>query len=342
MDRMSILIVGNYIEDNGGISGIIYNHFIKVREEGHDVAIFNTKRSSFERLFLFLPLLIKSRNYNIIHVHGCSSFGFYPVVLGIIVGRCFYRKRTVVTYHGGGAEEFLQKHSKFVRTILLKANCVMVMSGFLQNVFKKYRIDTTILPNLIDVEIREDSFLCFDLPRLISIRALKRNYNIDDIINALSIINEKYPNSQLKIIGTGEKYELLLSLSEQLKVANVTFEGMLINEQIPDELLKSNIMISVPSFDNQPMSILEAFACGVPVISSRVGGIPFMIEDWETGFLVDVHKPEQIAEKVNWIMTNPEKTKKVIENAKSEVKRYQWSSIKKQLFDIYEGEIQKA
>ena len=340
-DRMKILIIGNYIKDNGGISGVIFNHYTKIKVDGHEVAIFNTKKNPFARIFLIFLLIFKIRKYNIIHAHGSSNFGFFPIVISIIASKVIFNKRTVVTYHGGGAKSFLQKRGKFIRAILSRADCVTVMSGFLQKIFDDFRIKTEILPNLISVVIREDSSLRFDIPKLVSIRALKSIYNIQDILKAYAIIKETHPTSQLKIVGNGYELDRLLKLSETLKLNDVTFLGSLPNEQVPDELVQSNIMITVPSYDNQPMSILESFACGIPVISTNVGGIPYMIEDGVSGFLVDVNQPLQIAEKVNWIISNSEQTNEIICNAKKELKKHQWEAIKKQLFDIYNNRNEK-
>ncbi|NPD46729.1 glycosyltransferase family 4 protein [Lentimicrobium sp. S6] len=337
MDKMRILILGNYKENKGGISGVIYNHITKIRSEGRDVKIFNTKKTAINRILLIFPLLRELRKYNVIHIHGCSNLGFYPILIGIIASKCIYNRRTIVTYHGGGAKLFLQKWGWFVRPLLSKVDAVTVMSGFLQNIFTEHRIKTIILPNLLNVVVRNEGCLNFDKPRLISIRALKKIYNIDDIIKSFKLVHEKYPDAQLVIAGTGSKAEELSDLREKLNLSNISFLGFLNNKQIPEELLKSNIMISVPSFDNQPMSILEAFASGVPVISSNVGGVPFMIKDGVNGFMVDVNCPKQIAEKISWIMNNPGKTIQIADNAKKELKQYQWESIRGKLFDIYEG-----
>lgn len=337
MSSMRILIIGNYIEGNGGISGVINNHYKKLNEDGNDAVIFNTKKNSIFRLLMIFILIFKVKQYDIIHSHGSSNMGFFPIVISIIAGKIINRKRTIITYHGGGAAEFLNKHHRFIKIILSKADVVTVMSGFLLKTFSKYNINTSILPNLIDIKIIENININFNVPKLVSIRALETIYNIDAVIKAFSIVEKKYPHSQLRIVGKGNELENLTTLATNLELKNISFLGSMTNEQIPDELSSSNIMISVPSFDNQPMSILEAFACGIPVISSNVGGIPYMIKDGINGLLVELNRPAQIAEKVDWIINHPEQTKEIIANAKYELKQYQWSSIKKQLFEIYQG-----
>ncbi len=332
---MKILVIANYRESAGGISGVVFNHIKKISEEGHCIRIFNTKRSSFVRIFLIFSLLIKIRKFSIIHIHGCSGLGFFPVVLGIIASKIFYNKKTIVTYHGGGAESFLRKHPKFIRKVLNKVDHVTVMSGFLQKIFMNYGVHTEILPNLINIEINDNFYPELKSPRIISIRALEKIYNIDDIVNAFSLIKSEYINAELNIFGTGSEYQKIIQLSKRLGLDSINFHGQLPNEQIHVKLMKSNIMISVPSFDNQPMSILEAFAIGIPVISTNVGGIPYLIKDNVTGFLIEKKQPQQIFEKVKWIINNPEKTKIIVDNAKKEVLSFQWNNVKGILFELY-------
>ncbi len=335
MDEIKLLIIGNYAEGKGGISGVISNHYQKLRQEGCQVDIFNTKRHNLIRLFLLLPLIVRLRKYNIIHIHGCSYMGFYPIVLGLIASKWIYHKTTVVTYHGGGAKDFLSKRQRFVRFFLKKADEVTVMSPFLQDIFTAFNIPTVILPNLVDIEVRRDNEVDFTIPKLISLRSLSSIYNIHDIISAYEIVLQNNPKTELTIAGSGEKQAVLKEQAESIQNANITFLGHISNLEIQTILSQANIMISVPSFDNQPMSILEAFACGTLVISSNAGGVPYMIQDGVNGLLVDAHRPEQVAKKIIWVMNHPEERRQIIENAKKAIKQYQWHNIKEQLLQIY-------
>ena len=139
----------------------------------------------------------------------------------------------------------------------------------------------------------------------------------------------------MSIYGTGSEHNSLTELVAKYGILDVEFLGVIPNEEIPNELSKYNIMVSVPSFDNQPMSILEAFACGLIVISTNVGGIPYMIEDGRNGLLVDVNNPNQIADNIKWIMMNPELALQIIEEGRIEVAKYLWECIRPILFDLY-------
>ncbi|MBP7507419.1 MAG: glycosyltransferase family 4 protein [Prolixibacteraceae bacterium] len=332
---MKILLVANYKGNVGGISGVVFNTWVHLNNDGFNAEIFNTKRSPAARLFLFLPLLKKVKKFDIIHIHGCSYLGFFPILVGIIASKCFYKRKVVVSYHGGGAELFLRRYNNIIINILQKADCVTVMSGFLQDIFKTYGLNTTILPNIFDVPENINIKVDFNTPRLVSVRSLSKLYNIIDIIKAFEMLIGTYNNAELKIIGSGKDIDYLKTFCNERNLNNVEFVGFVPNREIGLALKGSNVFISVPSVDNQPLSILEAFAFGIPVIATDVGGIPYMIEDSFNGLLVKVNCPDQICEKVKWIMENPDKAGALVDNAKKELTKYSWDSIKIKLLRIY-------
>jgi glycosyltransferase involved in cell wall biosynthesis len=332
---MRILIIANYVENKGGISGVVYGHHVKIREEGHFSEIFSTKSNIVSRSSMIFRLAMKIPGFDVVHIHGSSYFGFFPVVLGVIAGKCIHRKKVIVTYHGGGAEAFLQRFGRPVRRVLARADHVTVMSPFLEGIFRRHGIQVTILPNLLLQEKEEIRPLRFGHPRLISIRAIEPNYNVDDIIKAFCLIRRKHTSAELRIAGEGTQTPAMIRLCDELHLRNVRFIGKILNQHMQRELKKSNIMISVPSIDNQPLSILEAFASGIPVVATNVGGVRDMITDRRNGFLVDPHRPDQIARKVDWIMTHKARMNEVTRNAGHELRKHYWESIRPQLFSLY-------
>jgi len=332
---MKILIVANYKKDEGGISGVVINHYNGLKNEGFPVRIFNTKKNSIIRIVLLLKLVFIVKKYDVIHIHCCSGLGFYPAVIGILGAKIFNSKKTVLTYHGGAAEQFLSQYPKFIKYFISKADEITVMSEFLHKTFFKFGINTVILKNVINKAI-EYRKVDFQSVKLVSIRSLSSNYNIHDICESFKLIKKEYPKATLQIVGGGELENRIRESYEE--IAGISFIGRVSNNEIMKILKNNNIFISVPTFDNQPMSILEAFASGLIVISTNVGGIPFMIEKQINGLLVDVNKPEEIKNKVVWIMENKQKANIIIENGYNEVKKYNWSNIGPKLLKLYQNQ----
>ena len=146
---MQILLISNYKKGIGGINAQVYllQQFIN-QEDGWLADIFSTKGNPLRRCIAFLRLLCKARHYDVLHIHACSYWGMVPAVFGIVAGK-LWRKRTIITYHGGEAREYFAKHAAFVRKWLGRADEVVVLSGFLKEIFDQHQISSVVIPNVV-------------------------------------------------------------------------------------------------------------------------------------------------------------------------------------------------
>ena len=331
---MKILLICNYKPGVGGISGQVELLHRKLREEGHTADIFSTKGSFFWRLSIPPRLQEEAENYDVLHIHCCSGWGFLPAVLGVTVGRQL-GKRVVLTYHGGGADTFFDQHSKLVRHYLMHTDQNIVLSGFLAQVFTKHRIPYTIIPNIIELDsshYRERTTL---KPHFICVRAHEPLYNIPCILQAFLQVQKQLPDATLTLVGNGSQHEALVQQASAMKLKNVTFTGRIDNSEIYRHLDQADIMLSAPTVDNMPVSLLEAMNAGLLVISSRVGGVPYMIEDGKTGLLFDSDNADQLAEQMLWAVGHPEHVQRMTTLAHKAVQQYSWSSIKDKILHSY-------
>ena len=275
---MKTLLISNYQHGIGGINAqvdLLYTYLNQ--EEGIQADIFSTKGNPLRRCIAFFLLLCKARRYDVLHIHACSYWGMVPAVMGVIAGK-LWRKRIIITYHGGGAEEFFVKHVAFVRRWLGRANQVVVLSGFLKEIFDQYQIPCVVIPNVV-VLCPQTERTTTIAPKFISIRHLEPLYNIPCILQAYEQVLKVYPNATLDILGRGSQREELEIYVQEHRLSGVNFVGQVPNQQIYDYLAKADIMLSAPKIDNMPVSLLEAMNAGLLVISSRVGGVPYMINE---------------------------------------------------------------
>lgn len=361
---MKILYISNYKKGIGGINAqvdLLYTYLNQ--EDGIKADIFSTKGNPIRRCIAFLLLLCKARRYDILHIHACSYWGMVPAVMGVIAGK-LWRKRIVITYHGGGAEEYFAKHAAFVRRWLSRADQVIVLSGFLKEIFDQYQIPCVVIPNLVVLRPQTERTTTI-APKFISIRHLEPLYNIPCILQAYEQVLKVYPNATLDILGRGSQREELEAYVEEHQLTGVRFIGQVPNQQIYDYLAKADIMLSAPKIDNMPVSLLEAMNAGLLVISSRVGGVPYVINDGlgfsgaenstaettassliassphrpkrPSGLLFESDNAQDLAEKILWALDHPKEVKTIITNAQAEVQKYTWENIKKELFKIYKS-----
>lgn len=331
---MKVLLITNYKAGTGGISGQVEILQRKLREEDNTADIFNTKGTILYRLSLIWRLRKVGKRYDVFHIHCCSGWGFLPAVVGICVGRCL-QKRIILTYHGGGAEEFFQKRTKLVRYFLTRTDTNIVLSGFLGKVFDKFEIPYTIIPNVIELDasnFRERNPI---QPHFISIRTLDPLYNHFCILKAFQLAKQQLPNATLTLVGGGTIRAELEQFVKEQNIQDVTFTGRVDNSEIYRLLDKADIMLSAPHIDNMPVSILEGFNAGLLVISSNVGGVPYMIRDGENGLLFEDDDHQQLAYQMLYAVNHQHISQDIVQQAFHDVQSYTWSNIRPQLLTLY-------
>jgi L-malate glycosyltransferase len=334
---MEILLIGNQPKRAGGLAVQIRLLKEKLEEEGIRVSLVNTKQSLLKRIF-YLPLLLAFKGFrkNVFHIHGCSYAGFFPILLGVIIGKLL-RKKIIVTYHGGDAKAYFDRHGKFAAFFLKKATKVIVLSEFLKSVFKKYGIRTEVIPNILNISshhfVERNTFF----PNLITTRALARIYDIATAIDALAIVQKRYPHATLYIVGTGPEESTLKRIVTDRGIKNVFFTGYVANKEIYYYLNKADIWCNPTTKDNMPMSMLEAINAGLVVVSTNVGGIPYMVEHEKSAWLVNKGDSIGMAKGIFKIIDDPQLAQGFIKNARATLCNYDWTQIKGRLFAIYEN-----
>ena len=331
---MRILFICNYKPGVGGISGQVETLQRHLHEDNHIADLFSTKGSVLKRLCLPFCLNRSIKQYDIIHIHCCSGWGFLPAILGILAGKKG-GKRTILTYHGGGAETFFAKHKRLVTFFLMRTDTNIVLSGFLGTVFDKYQIPYTIIPNIIELDAthyRERNNLN---PDYICIRSHEDIYNIPCILRAFKRVQERIPESTLTLVGDGSQHNALKSLAHEMGIHNISFTGRVANNDIYKHLDKADIMLSSPTVDNMPVSLLEAMNAGLLVISSNVGGVPYILKDRINGYLFESNDDKALSSIMLESVLNQEQSKRITAAAHQSIMSYCWDSIKDRILAIY-------
>ena len=331
---MKILIVANYKENSGGISVQVKSIVSHLVEDGHLATIFTTSGSLMNKMIYPFALLLKGRDYDVFHIHCCSYRGFFPAVLGIMIGKLL-KKTIILTYHGGDADAFFNKRTRFVKFFLSRTDTNVVLSKYHGMVFKKYDLPYVVIPNVFEYDeehFRLRSEIC---PKFICIRSHTETYNIKCIIDAFSKVKQVYESATLTLIGDGLQHQELKDYAAQLDVNDIVFLGRIPNARIFEHLDNSDIMLSSPVIDNMPISLLEGFSAGLLVISSNVGGVPFMIENGKNGLLFESGNSNDLCGKMVWALEHQENSKEMILSAKDSLRAYSWDIVGSRLYSIF-------
>lgn len=294
-------------------------HILKVKTNGiSSKDLFVNKVRIIRSLVNWLYFMKDCQNIiraNVVHIFSSSGLNFILFTLpSLFIGR-LTGSSIIIHYHGGAAEVFFKKYKFLLSIAVSLSDKLIVPSGFLKKVFKDLGYESEIIGNIVDTNKFKYKLSNNITPVILSIRNLTKVYNISCTLRAFQILQIKHPNARLIIAGSGEEEKKLIELSDKLKLNNVSFIGNIENNKIPELMEKSDILINSSRVDNMPGSVLEAFSSGIPVVSTNVGGIPYIIEDKVSGLLANDDEHKVLGQHLIELTNNNELYKTISENA---------------------------
>lgn len=282
-------------------------------------------------------LLLRVYKYDVIHVFSASylSFVIAPTP-AILIGK-LYRRKVLINYHSGEADDHLRRWRRSAIPTIKLADVIIVPSEYLVRVFKEFGLTAHAIYNLVDtarLHFRERVPL---RPLFLSNRNLEVHYGVDRVLRAFAIIQTKFPEAVLEIVGDGSQRRALETLARDLNVRNTTFRGQIPPTSIAGVYDRAEIYLNGSEIDNQPLSLLEAFACGLPIVTTDAGGIPDMVTDRKTGMVVPRGDYAQMADRAIELLNNPEQARQMIENGRQECLKYSWDAVRSAWLNTYHG-----
>lgn len=284
---------------------------------------------------LYWPRLLRElRHADVVHVFSASYFSFLLAPLPAVLVAKLYGKPVVMNYRSGQAPDHL-KRSAIARQTLRKVEANAVPSRFLQEVFACFGISSDIVPNIVDVDLfrfrpREPL-----RPRVLSTRNFEPLYNLPCTLRAFQLIQDRFPDATLTLVGAGSLDGALRQLTGELGLRNVTFAGRVPQEDIWKYYAEADIYLQTPDIDNMPSSVLEAFASGCPVVSTNAGGVPAILTGDLHGLLVPCGDSSGAADAVIRLLEEPGLARRLADAALETCAKYQWSSVRAQWIALY-------
>lgn len=285
----------------------------------------------------YWPLLLRDlRKADVVHVFSASYFSFFLAPLPAVLIAKLYGKPVVMNYRSGQAPDHLAR-SAVARQTLRWVDRNAVPSRFLQEVFARFAIRADVIPNIVDTE--RFRFQTRDplRPRVLSTRNFESLYNLPCTLRAFRLLQNRYPEAQLTLVGAGSEDEAIRRLAEELDLRHVTFAGRVRPEEIWRYYADADIYLQTPDIDNMPSSVLEAFASGCAVVATEAGGVPAILTDGEHGLLVPLNDPAAAATAMIRLLDDPALTRRLTAAARDTCARYQWTSVRSQWIALYRG-----
>jgi len=332
MKKSKLLILGPLFAYGGGeviSQGEILAE--KLRASGYPVMTASHKSNLFLKYFDILFSAIKRRNrYDLAIVMVFSGRSFVIAeILSFILKRM--NKPFILWLHGGNLPLFARKHPRRVQNTLKKANSVISPSSYLKDKLIDLQPDIAVIPNLVDISSHNFIHRVSPIAQLVWIRAFHKIYNPWLAPEVINLLIKDFPDIKLTMVGPDKgdgSFEKTLELTDRLGVINnIQFPGLVPKANVPEWLNKGDIFINTTNVDNTPVSMIEAMACGLCIVSTNVGGIPYLLQDGVDALLVPPEDPEAMANAVKRILTDPQLAASLSANARKKAEAFSWEKV---------------
>lgn len=328
-----ILYIGNNLTKSNNYYSSMKLLSLKLKEEGYLLYVYSDKKNKFirilEMIFYFFKLK-KKIDFMLIDTFSTQNF-YYALILSQLSR--LYKVNYIPILRGGNLPNRL-KNNTFLSKIIFKNSYLNVApSGYLKCEFEKERFKAIYIPNIIDLKMYSFKLREKIKPRLLYVRAFDHIYNPVLAIKVLYELRKKYSYSKLCMVGPikDQSYDEVVSLTRSLELEDyVEFTGALSKEDWHKKSEGFDVFINTTNFDNTPVSVMEAMALGMPVVSTNVGGIPYLIDDGVDGLLVEKNNPIDMALKIDFLISNNAEAIKIAHKARNKVKGFDWSIVKNQ------------
>ena len=290
----------------------------------------------------YIPLLFTElARAHVVHVFSASYASFLLAPLpALLIGRAL-RRPVILNYRSGEAPDHLRR-SPIARRSIARVTSNIVPSSFLVEVFHEFGIHAEVIPNLVDLNrfaFREREPL---EPKLVSTRNFDALYNVACTIRAFRLVQDRWPRASLTLVGGGAQERMLRLLVSELGLSHVVFAGQVRPDQIANYYAAADIYIQSPNIDNMPASVLEAYASGLPVVSTAAGGVPAILRHEEDGLLAPLDDHETLAAHVLRLLDDSSFARQLARNAYTRSEACTWPRVRDRWLTAYREALVKA
>ncbi len=332
----SILIIGSFLSKERGSKGSGETLAEYLSQEGFIVKLSSYISNRFLRLIdiIFSTLFCK---YDCIIIEGYSGLSFI-----FLEASCYLayvrRKKILISIHGGKIIEFSIHNKNRIKAIGIVANFVRTPSLFIKQGLSVFITKIEYLPNFINLNTFTYNHLLPLEPnfKILWVRAFTDIYNPFLPIKMLLKIKEKYPYSTLTMIGPdlGLRKKVEAAIKELALENSVHILGAVKNVDLPKYFHNHHVFLNTTSYESFGVAVLEAAASGIPIVSSKVGEIPYLWTHEENILLVEELKPDLFADAVIRILESPELAQKLSVKARKKAVEFDWEHIKPQWIQL--------
>ncbi|WP_242133204.1 glycosyltransferase family 4 protein [Aestuariivivens marinum] len=336
---ISLVYIGNNLVTHGRNLTSMGQLGPLLEQEGFFISYASSKTNKFQRLWDMLKTCVvnkKHANYVLIDTYSTLNFWYAFFVSQL----CRFLKLSYIPIlHGGNLESRLRTNPFLSRLIFKHAFVNIAPSVFIKDSFKRYGYSNLeYIPNTIKIDEYPFRQRPMDGANLIWVRSFSKIYNPQLAVRVLRRLSDKGVKATLCMVGpdSGDgSLKATKQLAKQLQV-EVSFTGKLTKAEWIALSKDYNVFINTTHYDNMPVSVVEAMALGLPVVSTNVGGMPYLITHGKDGILVDPENEHEFVDAITYLMANPKAFNQMVEKARYKAESFDWCEIQSQWISILE------
>lgn len=327
----AVAIIGNFLSTAGGTRDVCEDLAARLSEAGWSVITASHKKARLPRLWDMLATVYRRRHEFAvaqIDVFSGPAFIWAEAVCGLLRRLA---KPCVLTLHGGSLPDFARRHPARVRRLLASARVVTTPSRFLWEQMQPYRRELRLLPNALDLARYPFRLRPQPEPLLVWLRAFDEIYNPTLGPEVLARVAQAYPSARLVMVGPdkgdGSLRRTRRTAAEHHVLDRLATPGVVPKSEVPAWLSRGDIFLNTTDVDNAPVSVIEAMACGLCVVSTNVGGLRYLLDPEHDALLVPPKDAEAMAAAVLRLLREPGLAERLSRNGRAKAGQCDWSVV---------------
>lgn len=332
----NLLYIGNNLNNKRSNLSSIKVLGPLLESEGFNLRYASSYSNKVLRLFDMLWSCLKYRSWTkMVLIDTYSTQNFYYAFCVSQLCRLLHLKY-IPSLNGGNLPMRLENNPKLCGLIFNNAYKLVSPSIYLKEAFESYGYQKVFyIPNNLELDAYQYHNKAFKTPKLLWVRSFSKIYNPTLAVYVLKLLQVDDIQAELCMVGPDSDGSLksVKQLAKKLAV-EVRFTGKLPKKEWIALAKDYNIFINTTNFDNMPVSVIEAMALGLPIVSTNVGGIPFLIENEKDGLLVSPNNVLAMVNAIKRIINNPVASQAMAFNARQKVEQFDWEIVKHQWFEL--------
>lgn len=334
----SILYIGNKLAVHGRTPGNIDTLGPLLEQEGYKVRYSSSKLNKPARIADMWQAIFRNRKkVDVVLIDVFSTSAFYFAWSCARLCRLLGVKYVPIL-RGGNLPERFKTSAKKCKELFGNSAQNIAVSDYMDEQLRIAGYKSIIIENHIELSLYKFRSRDTLQPSLIWVRAFHETYNPKMAIELLKLLVVDYPTARLTMVGP--ELDGNMQKCKELTASyglndNIVFTGKLSKQEWTQLANEADIFISTTNYDNLPVSVIEAMALGLPVVSTNVGGVPYLIKDGKNGLLVNQGDAEGMKAAIEKLINANGVAHPISINARATAEQYDWDVLRKKWADLF-------